>query len=89
MYRTSYDNRIEEIEVLKVTEKSVSFNKNGRVERELLNSSFHQWHNTKTDAKLFLKKRWKDLIIGCVKNIETAEKYLYELETNQPCNQQN
>lgn len=59
MYRImSYSTKIEEREIVKVTDKSVFYlNSRGREDRELKCSNYYKWFDTREDAVETLKKR--------------------------------
>lgn len=63
MYRTSsWDYKIEELEVVKKTDKTVTFiekymSRAPQELRESLHSSYRDWHETKEDAVNFLLNR--------------------------------
>jgi hypothetical protein len=77
MYRTRhYGNEIEEIEVLKRTDKTVTFNGVNRVEREDLVSSYHKWHETWDHA-------WDYLFNLTERDIENAQKAIINARETQ------
>jgi hypothetical protein len=76
MYKTEkWSNKILELEVLKSTDKTVTYMRGERQDRELLVSSYHYWHNTKEDALNHLKQRY-------LSKIEYAEKEIAEAKKN-------
>jgi hypothetical protein len=77
-YRTTRNYvKIESFEVIKETEKTVTFlacTRDGafREERQLRTADWHQWHNSWEDAHTFLIKRAGDNVEGLRRQLERA-----------------
>lgn len=80
MYRTlNYSNKIEEIEVIKTTDKTVTYLRGGREDRENKVSSYHCWHKTKEDAINHLKKQYLSELSYAEEKLLHAKQKLEEL----------
>lgn len=64
-----------EFEVVKSTDKTVTYMRGDRQDRESLVSSYHHWHKTKDEAINHLKERY-------LSKIEYAEKEILEAKKN-------
>jgi len=82
MFRTTdYLNQITEFEVIKTTDKSIYFiNKIGKEERELRNTNYYNWFETKEEAVNFHKERLNKIIISSENKISRAKEELKKLE---------
>ena len=92
VYRTyKYDNRIEEREVTKVTDKWIfyvrrdSYNGKEINERELKITNYHIWHDTKEAAIGFLIKGAEGRIEFHERELSKAKSELEEMKKNLPC----
>lgn len=80
MYRTLYENRIDEKEFIEVSEKFVFWlDEKGKKQRESIKSNYHAWHKSKEEAVLYLKNKWENEIKIAESEIERLKKKLSEL----------
>ena len=74
MIRARFD-RLEEIEVMKVTEKQVLYlHERGHESREAKIADWQSWHNTKEDAIIYLTDKKQREIDSCLNRIKYLKK---------------
>lgn len=80
MYKTyKWSNKIEEIDVIKYTDKTVTYLRGRREDRENKVSSYHCWHETKEDAINHLKKQYLSEVSYAEERLLNSKKKLEEL----------
>jgi len=74
-YRVNGSDQIEKFEVIKETEKLITYiDKNGREQREAKISTLVSWHDSFEDAQSFLMDKYHKKIGHCQYQIEYFEK---------------
>lgn len=77
MYQTNkWSNNITEKEIIKSTDKTVTYLLGNREYRENIISNYHRWHKTKDDAINCLKEKYLSRINWAEKEITEAKKNL-------------
>jgi len=80
MFRTGWGTEIEELEVIKTSNKSVWFKwSNGREDRELFKTNYYAWFNTKKEARDVLIKKYTHKVAGCRDSLNHAQENLDSL----------
>ena len=78
---TNYDNDIEVREITRVTDSCVFYlGLKGKEERELKETNYHVWHDTKEAAILHLKNKWIREIECAEARVLSVKKKLQELD---------
>jgi hypothetical protein len=82
MYRARLlHNDVQEVDVISVTEKSVTFLRNGKTERNLIVSNYERYYEYERDAVMFLINLNYDAIDLCRKKIERYEDDIHEIKS--------
>lgn len=88
MYRLRYDGKIEKIEIIKRTAKTVLYKRKecyGEFEeRELLKTLYSSWHDTFEDARQFFIKNSNGIIDELLKKIDYHKERIKKIETLEP-----
>lgn len=76
--RTWGDSEIKEVEAIKISDKTVWFinGYTNKEDRELRDTQYHKYFETKDEAVLWLKNKWEDIINSSEKKISNAKENL-------------
>lgn len=81
-FRAKWGDRIEEIEIVKETDKQVIFiNSNGRENREAKNSNWATWHNSKEEAKQYLISEQENKIEEKLRQIKSCKELIEKIKS--------
>ena len=79
-FRSVSDYRIDELEVIKETEKQVVFIENNRESREAKRSDYASWHDTKEEAREVMINRQRLKIEGYQRQIKYCEEHIEKIK---------
>lgn len=79
LFKTGHGIEINEVEVMRVSDKSVYFMRSGKEQRELINTEWNSYHKTKEDAIDFLVAQQKSKIQNASQMLEKQNKILIQI----------